>query len=230
MPNRYNSKMTKSTLFIIATIGLFSCKQANKSTPEAVQLKAENSVKNAQPDKEVYTKYLYTDSNGKNLILQNSYPRGGTKYTDPKGNVCSYAMFSTHIINETDNPLLLDIDFSIKSYEISNFPGKYFKMLVPADIKAIDKFPSETDLKSFLDNNIDKPSSFIRTINPKESSSVYFIMLISTLEPTGMTRTELSLKGQGLSYKISRYSKTTLLDEKEINCGSINLKNLRLMK
>ena len=222
--------MTKSTLFVIATVGLFSCKQANNSTPETVQLKAVNSAKNGQADNEVYTKYVYTDSNGKNVIVQNSYPRGGTKYTDPKGNVCSYAMFSTHIINETDNPLLLNIDFPIKSYDISNFPGKYFKMLVPDDIKTVDKFPSQRDLKSFLDNNIDKPSSFKRTINPKESSSVYFIMLISTLEATGMTRTELSLKGQDLLYKISRYSKTTLIDEKEINCGSINLKNLSLQK
>ncbi len=223
--------MRKTTLLIFVFALLSSCNQTSKSTPKTSETQAVNSVKNVQPDNEIYTEYVYTDSDGKNIIVQNSYPRGGTKYTDPNGNVWSYAMFSTQIINETDNPLLLDIDFPIKSNEISNFPGKYFKILVPADIKTVDKFPSQKDLKSFLDNNIGKSSSFKRTINPKESNIVSFVMLISTLEATGMTRTGLSFNGQDLLYKISRYSITTptrIIDKKEIHCGSINLKNLTL--
>jgi len=50
---------------------------------------------------------------------------------------------------------------------------------------------------------------------------------------TGMTRTGLILKGQDLFYKISRYSSTkpvTLIDEKEIPCGIINMKNMTLQK
>jgi hypothetical protein len=126
----------------------------------------------------------------------------------------------------------LKIDLPINSYEISNFPGKHFKILIPEDTITLDKVPliNQTNLKSFLDNNIHKPSSFKRTINPKASSGFYFVMLISTLEATGMTRTELSLKGQDLFYKILRHSNTTLIDEKEIHCGSINLKNLTLQK
>jgi hypothetical protein len=60
-------------------------------------------------------------------------------------------------------------------------------------------------------------------------------MLSLTVEgATGMLRTGLSLKGQNLFYRISRYSSTparqapSLINEKEINCGSINLKNLML--
>ena len=216
----------------MATTGFFSCGQASKSTPDTVDIETLSSVKNAQNDKDIYTKYEYADFNGKSITIQNGYPRGGIKYTDPNGNVCSYAVFWTRIINETDNPLELKIDLPINSYEISNFPGKYFKVLVPEDTITLDKIPliNQTDLKSFLDNNIHKPSSFKRTINPKESSGFYFVMLISTLEATGMTRTGLSLKGQDLFYKISRYSKTTLIDQKEIHCGSINLKNLTLQK
>jgi hypothetical protein len=229
--------MKKSILLVIASAGFFSCKQTSKSKTEAVVTETANSIKNVQNDKDIYTKYEYIDSNGKSLIIQNGYPRGGMKYTDPNGNVCGYAVFWTRIINETDNPLELNIDLPINSYEISNFPGKYFKVLVPADTLTLDKIPlfmyGLTDIESFLDNNIHKPSSFKRTINPKESSGFYFLMLVLTEEATGMTRTGLTLKGQELFYKISRYSITkpiSLIDEKEIHCGSINLKNLRLQK
>jgi hypothetical protein len=73
------------------------------------------------------------------------------------------------------------IDFPITSYEISDFPGKYFKVLVPADTVTPDKIPMVSyglkDVGSFLDNNVHKQSSLRRTINPKDSSGFYFIML-----------------------------------------------------
>ena len=229
--------MKKTIILILAITTLYSCKQSSKSKPNTVDIKTLTSVKNVQNDKDIYTKYEYIDSNGKSIIIQNSYPRGGMKYTDPNGKVCGYAVFWTRIINETDKPLELKIDLPINSYEISNFPGKFFKVLVPADTMTLDKTTlflyGLTDIESFLDNNIHKPSSFKRTINPKESSGFYFLMLVLTEEATGMTRTGLSLKGQDLIYKISRYSITkpiTLIDEKEIHCGSINLKNLMLQK
>ena len=223
--------MKKIILLILTIIGLFSCNQSNKSKSNTVAIETVNSVKNVQSDKDIYSKNEYTDSYDKNIIIENGYPRGGVKYIDPDGKECSYAVFWTRINNETDNPLELNIDLPINSYKISNFPGKYFKILIPTDTLTLDKIPliNQTTLKSFLDNNIDKPSSFKRTINPKKSNGFYFVMLISTLEATGMTRTELNLKGQKLFYKISRYSMTkpaTIIDEKEINCGSINLKNL----
>lgn len=223
--------MKKIILLICVIAVLFSCRLTNKSTPETAVVETVNSVKNVQSDKDIYSKNEYTDSYGKNIIIENGYPRGGVKYIDPDGKECSYAVFWTRINNETDNPLELNIDLPINSYKISNFPGKYFKVLIPTDTLTLDKIPliNQTTLKSFLDNNIDKPSSFKRTINPKKSNGFYFVMLISTLEATGMTRTELNLKGQKLFYKISRYSMTkpaTIIDEKEINCGSINLKNL----
>jgi hypothetical protein len=224
--------MKKTIVLILAITGLLSCKQNSKSKPETVNVATANFATNVQNDNDIYSKYLYTDSNGKSITIQNSYPRGGTKYTDPNGYVFSYAVFWTRINNETDNPLELKIDLPINSYEISNFPGKHFQILIPDDSITLDKVPliNQTNLKSFLDNRINKSSSFKRTINPKASGGFYFVMLISTLEATGMTRTEFSFKGQDIFYKISRHSKTTLIDEKEINCGSINLKNLTLQK
>ncbi len=189
-------------------------------------------------ERNIHTKYVYTDAIGKRLIIQNGFPRGGMKYTDPNGESYFYAVFWTRIINETDNPLELKINFPVDSYEVPYLPGKYFKVLVPADTMTLDKFPlfnyGLADLESFLDNSIHKPSSLKRTINPKESSGFYIVILSLAVEgATGMLRTGLSLKEQNLFYRISLYTSTpahSLINEKEINCGSINLNNLMLRK
>lgn len=123
--------MKISILLIIVVAGLLSCKQWSKTTPQIIDKESLNGVKNVQNEKDIYSKYEYTDSNGKSIFIQNGYPRGGVKYTAPNGKVCGYAVFWTRIINETDNPLELKIDLPVNSYEISNFPGKYFQVLVP---------------------------------------------------------------------------------------------------
>ena len=96
----------------MATTGLFSCRQGSKSTSDTVNKGALNSTENAKRQKpltnhnETYidTKYEYTDSTGRNLIIQNSFPKSGTHYTDPTGKGYIYAVFWTRIVNETDNP------------------------------------------------------------------------------------------------------------------------------
>lgn len=217
----------------LATIGLSSCKQGSKSTLGIVNIETLDSVKNVQSkktltndiDKDIYTKYEYTDSNGASLIIQNSFPRGGIKYKDSNGEVYVYAVFWTRIINETDNPLELKIDFPVDSFEVPSLPGKYFKILIPPDTMTLDKVPlfnyGLTDLESFIDNSIHKSSSLKRNINPKESNGFYVVMLCLIEGAHGTLRTGLRLKGQNLLYRIN---------DKEIDCGSINLKNLTLQK
>jgi len=80
-----------------------SCGGQNKTDLPKEKIKSE--TKDASTSRWIYTKYEYTDSIGKSLIVQNSFPKGGTKYTDPDGEVYYYAVFFTRIINETDNPL-----------------------------------------------------------------------------------------------------------------------------
>jgi hypothetical protein len=181
----------------------------------------------------IHTKYEYTDSNGKRLIIQNSLPKGET-YTDPKGKEYFKVIFWTRIINETNNPLDLKINFPVDSYEVPSLPGKYFKILVPPDTMTLDKESlfnyGLTDLESFLDKSIHKPSSLNRTINPKESSGFYVVMLFNN-GIAGPFRTGLSLKEQNLFYRIKIGSKSNAKsNDKEIHCGSINLKNLMLQK
>lgn len=179
----------------------------------------------------IHTKYEYTDSIGKRLFIQNSFPKG-EKYTDPNGKEYFKSIFWTRIINETDNPFELTIDFSGDSYELPSSVGSsvdnYPKIILPSDTLTHDKEDlfnyGLTDLDSFLGNSINKPSSLKRTINPKDSSGFYVVMLF--IKPksgygNGYTRAGFSLKGQNLFYTVNG---------KEIHCGSINLKSLVLKK
>jgi hypothetical protein len=220
---------------------LTSCGQSQTNSPkETIKAETKDIVTSSRSnDPNIHTKYEYTDSIGKRLIIQNGFPRGGSRYTDPNGEVYGYAVFWTRIINETDNPLELKIDF-VNSYEVPSLPGQYFKILVPPDTMTRDKENlfnyGLTNLESFLDNSIHKPSSLKRTINPKESSGFYVVKLGGG----DILRTGLSLKEQDLFYRVSVYDSTaqrkrgsgppSLISEKEIHCGSINLKNLMFRK
>ena len=209
----------------MATTGLFSCGQGSKSTPDNVDTETINSVR----------KYEYADSTGKRLIIHNNGPKSGINYTDPNGKKYIYAVFFTRITNETADPFELKIDFPLDSFEFPISSGNYMKLLIPSATMTLDKASlSEYGLavKSFLDTGINKSYSLKRTINPKESTAFYVVTL-SNHGSGGAMRTGLSLKGQNLFYKISAYKMTPelpLMDKKEIHCGSINLKNLKLQK
>jgi hypothetical protein len=219
---------TNILLLIMATTGLLSCEQASKSKPDTVDIETINSVRH----------YEYADAIGKRVIINNSLPKGAA-YTAPDGNKYFKVIFWSRIINETDNPIEMKINFPVEFYEVPGSPVYHYKILVPPDTMTVAKEPlydyGMTGLKSFLDNSIDKPSSIERTINPKESTGFYVIFLSLTTEiiPGSTMRTGLGVKGQNLVYKISRYASKQghpLLSEKEINCGSINLKSLILRK
>ena len=207
-----------------------SCGQTQTNSPKD-NIKSETKDIVTSPgsnERNVHTMYEYADSMGKRLIIQNSFSRG-IKYTDPNGKKENKVLFWTRITNETENPLELNIDFPVE-YEVPSLPGRYFKILLPSDTMTLDREPLPdygiTDLKSFLDNSIHKPSSLKRTINPKESGGFYVAILFDS-GVIGPFRTGLSIKGQNLFYKVTRIAGkqgvVSLVDEKEINCGSINL-------
>lgn len=213
--------MKKTILLIFIIAALFSCKQGSQSAQKNDEKETVNSTR----------KYEYFDSKSKRVIIQNSLPRG-IKYTDPKGKEYSRLAFWTQLTNETENPLEFKIDFPEDPYEVPSLPGKYFKILLPSDTMKIEKVPlvdyGMTNLKSFLDTNIHKPTSLKRTIKPKTSSGFFVVILFDNKVP-GPTRTGLFIKGKNLFYKVTRYTGKkgmTFVDEKIINCGSINLKNL----
>ena len=213
--------MNKRIILIFVFAALFSCKQGSKATSVTFDKETVNSIR----------KYEYADATGKLLIIENSFSRGGL-YIDPNGEEYSKVMFWTRITNETEKTLELNIALPTHLYKVPTLPGKYYKIFIPSDTMTLEKEPLEDygmkDFKSFLDNNIHKPSYLRRTINSKESSGFYVIILFEK-GVSGPSRTGLYLKGQNLFYKITRYTGKqgiSFVDEKEINFGKINLKNL----
>jgi len=228
--------MKKSILILMIVITGFFCSAQSGTDSvyvgtDSVYTGTSDSVKNAKSHKPSVkrnenifnTRYEYTESNGARLIIQNSFPKSGKNYIDPNGKKYIYAVFWTQLINETAHPLELTIDFPLDSFEIPSSPGTYMKLLLPSDTMTIDKdplFDYGLNLKSFLDNNRHKSSSLKRTINP-ESSTAFYVVTLSNRGVGGILRTGLSLREQNLFYSIN---------DKEIPCGKINLKNLRLKK
>ncbi len=224
-------------IYILFLISVFhtSCGQNQTNvTKDNIKPETKNAVTWSGSSEKYQSKYEYTDSIGKSLIILNSLRRG-EPYIDPRGKSYGKVIFWTLLINETDNPLELKIDLPLDSVEVPGLPGKYYKVSVPPDTMTIEKESMQDygmiGLKSFLDNNFHKPSSLKRTINPKESSGFYVIIVFEH-EVLAPFRTGLSIKGQNLIYGISRASEARppLISEKEIDFGSINFKNLILKK
>lgn len=64
------------------------------------------------------------------VIIENSLPKGGGRYTDPAGKNFGYAIIWTRVINETATPLELTINFPSNSFAIYPSPG-YAKFFIP---------------------------------------------------------------------------------------------------
>ncbi|MET0392000.1 MAG: hypothetical protein ABW019_02615 [Chitinophagaceae bacterium] len=213
-----------------------SCGGQNK--PALPTEKIGSEAKEVSASRWTHTRYEYTDAAGASLIIENGLPRGGQRYTDPDGEVYTYAVFWTRIINETANPLELKIDFPADALELPWLPGKYYQVLVPPDTMTPDKEGlfnyGLTKLESFLDNNMHQPSSLKRTIHPKGAGGFYVVILGRINEAAhGALRTGLRLEGQDLFYRVSLVKgppPLSLIGEKEIQCGSISLKDLVLQE
>lgn len=172
-------------------------------------------------EKNVDTKFAYVDTDGQELIIENSYPRGGLKYTDPLGEDYVYAVFWTRITNETNNPFELKMEFLEDSYELLSSPGRIFKLFIPSDTVTVEKeqlFNYGLDLEKYLDENFRKQANLERTISPKGSSGFYVVTLFNQ-GVNGTLRTGLKIKGAKLSYQVN---------DKTIDCGETKLKQLKL--
>lgn len=214
-----------------------SCGQSRtNSSTEKISTKTKGVVASSRfGDPNFYSQYEYSDSVGKSLIIQNSFPRGEL-YTGPNGQEYVKKIFWTRITNETDNPFELTVDFSGDPYEVpgsgDSSASRYFKLIIHPDTMTQEKRGMFNyglkDLDSFLAKGIDKPSSLTRTIHPKQSSSFYVVRLAIITKSdkegvrgggSGVTRAGFSLNDQILVFT---------LNGKEFNCGRVNLKNLTL--
>ena len=114
------------------------------------------------------TEVKYSDSTGKGITIQNSLQRGGLPYTDPTGKLCTYLIYWIRIINETDSPLELTMNFADS---FASLPAPYAYLFLPPDTMTSDKESlfnyGITSLQSFQDADTIKPTKLKRTINPK---------------------------------------------------------------
>ena len=220
-------------ILIVLTTALTSCGQEHKPNPGLEQkgfvtsnipdtIEIQKSVNNSNA-KYVDTKHVYVDSEGNQITIVNSLPKGGLKYTDPMGEEYVYAVFWTRITNETKNPFEMTMDFFEESYQLSSSTDRFFKLFIPSDTLTTDKEPLFNyglDLEKYLDNHYKKQPYFRRTITPKGVTGFYIITLFNK-GVEGTLRTGLSLKGQKILYRVN---------DKEIECGNINLKQLKTKK
>jgi hypothetical protein len=147
-----------------------------------------------------------TNSNG--IVIQNSYPKGGPYKGPVKKNFnYSHLVFFTRVINQTETPVELTINFSADSIPIPHSPDTFVKLFLPSDTMTLDKQSlygyGVKEMESF-----DKPTMFQRTIKPKEECLFYVVAIyyqtIATPEnrDRGGNRAEFVLKGQDLFYRI----------------------------
>jgi len=222
------------TILILASIGFSSCGQIPKSSPDKVPNYVEfldnitidtNKIKTEDFsfDSYIHTEADYTDSTGKGIIIQNSYPRGGGLiYMTNDIQQYGHAVFWTRIINKTDKALELNVNFPADSFLIYPSLHTHFKLLVPQDIMTLDKvsvFSFGFDgVRTFVANNFYQPSRLQRTIQPNEETMFYVVLLshVPTSE-RGISRTGFFLSGQDLVYKLTVDSSTSKL----LPCGRI---------
>ena len=166
---------------------------------------------------EFHTEFEYDDSINHGITIQNSYPKGGQKYIAPNGKEYIFVVFWTSIRNKGDSNLELLINFPLESFTIPSSPHVNFKLYLPNEEMTLEKVPLFNyglDLKSFLDENIEKPSKFVKTINPNESY-LFYVIALSNQGIDGVVRAGFELQQQKLIYKINNH---------EIDSGQIKTK------
>lgn len=172
----------------------------------------------------IYTDSRYKNATGKSVFIQNSLPKGGGRDTLSDGRAFSHVIMWNRIVNESDAPLELTVNFPADSFTIFPTHNAYLKIFLLPETMTLDKVPmfdyGVTGLKSFLDGNFYKPSVLHKTIKPEEEYLFYIAMFFLLNESRGTARTELVLKGNDLFYNMHVGTNKAL-----VPCGKIVFKN-----
>lgn len=199
-------------------------------------------------DPAVDTRYAYRDASGKQVVLENSLPRGGLTYTDPTtGRKYVYAVFWSRIVNETALPLTVSIQVPADSFRIADkpagpvglagkasahsvkqakqaaLPHNYFRIVLPTE----EMSPKQArlfnyglkDLKAVLDYKLPQLTALQRTI-PAKASGFMYVVILANRGVEGTVRAGFSVKNNKLYYRVNG---------EEIDCGPSPGKNLTLV-
>ena len=215
-------------LSILLTSLLMSCKQSQQSVSniEPTNLSMNplpNSVvvevpTNCTDNNFIDSQYSYADSEGKEVTIINSLPKGGLKYTDAVGNDYVYAVFWTQVVNETTQPLEFTMNCLDATYSLPSAPDRVFKLHVPLDTMTMAKIPLFNfglDLQKSLYRH-HQQINCTKIIQAKSIGAFYVVVLFNK-GVDGTVRAGLRLRGQQVLYRIK---------DKVIECGYINSKLL----
>jgi len=171
----------------------------------------------------LHTESTIPDLSGGEVIIQNSYPKGGSQYKDATGRTFSYVIFWTRVMNETASPIELTIKFPGDSLPFTN---SYLKLFLPPGKMTLEKESlfnyGITDFEPFLDAGFNKPTMLQVTISPKRESIFYTAVVFYHID--GPTRTAFNVKGEDLFYKIINGKG---LETMLIPCGKLVFKKLK---
>lgn len=167
------------------------------------------------------TEYKYDLAKGKEIVIQNSLPRGGLLKRNLDGEELGFVIFYNRIINETTDSMELTISFPADSIPLPSNTNTYFNFFLPPpdimELKEEISFDHDSDegpaghgldILSYLEKNQNQPTMLQRTINPKDSC-LFFVLIASTFRTDDVGRQEFyaragfSLEGQDLFYSIN---------------------------
>ncbi|GGH64841.1 hypothetical protein [Phaeocystidibacter marisrubri] len=212
----------KTQLKFIVAVLFTSCAQESNQTASPRQesslaIQAETIVQPSVGDtlgEFIHTKYIHSEGSNYQLVIENSFPKGGFSYTDTHGNALAYVVFWTRITNKGSSPIDLHLDFPASAFELHSSPGINFKIYMPLDTMDARRAPLENyglnNIESLLDDNLDKGSSRTYAIAPKQSHAFYAVVLTSG-RINGTVRAGLKLDGRKAFYSVNGV---------EVPCGS----------
>lgn len=211
-----------SLIFIL--IAFCSCKDTKKSIPEnpSISKRLEifnivhvDSTKNSNREEFLDTQFEYSDSLGNSLLILNSFPKGGQKYTDPQGNNYVYAVFWTQFINKTNQALDIKINFPSEDQELSSSPEIRYKLFLPPTKMSDDKIHQMnyglSNMDFILDRILSQETQLDRSIQPNETE-IFYVIVLTSQGVDGTIRAGLELENQNLFYK---------LNQKRVSVGTI---------
>ena len=162
----------------------------------------------------------YSESNNNGIILQNSFPKGGL-YEGFKKRCFNYSclVFFNRVVNQTEKPFELTVDFPADEIGIPDSPNTFVKLFLSSDKMTLEKQNlfnyGLTDFDSLNDSTIIQ-----KTLEPNEEHLFYVVAVFYQTrndvqnENRGGNRTELVLEGENLFYKM-------LPQIESMHCGKI---------
>ncbi|MEM6725991.1 MAG: hypothetical protein AAF598_18255, partial [Bacteroidota bacterium] len=119
----------------------------------------------------------------------------------------SHLVFFSRVLNETDQPIKLQLQFSADAYPIPSSPNVFIQLLLPEEVMTMDKQSQFTYGLSRLEH-LDVATCHQQVIQPGAEGLFYTVALFYQDVPDewiadrGGNRAELTMDGQDLYFNL----------------------------